>query len=400
MTRIVSLTPARLDRDSRTLKQATSVARLGYASTVVEAQRSEASFDDAPFELLRLSSVGESLADDGDEASGGDIAVAPRRSSVERLAAVLGRVLGPVYFLASWTAFNLRTARGLPDADLYYLHGYEQALAVWLRRRPYVYDAHDLYVALPFDGRTLSWQERAVHRVRARIERVCMRRAVARVATSEAMARACAEHSGVGGWDVVRNAQDARLARPAAGDVRRAAGVDDDTFLIAMVAQHKPGTIVPRELPDGVALAFVGEGYQGDPPPGVSFVGAVAHEEVASFIASADAAALLYVPVNANSATQLVNGLFHAVAAGLPLLYPSGMTAIRELCERHGLGVEVDPADPASVAAGVAALRSDLDAWRAAVAAAAPELSWEHEERVLAGVLERALALRAGRATV
>jgi glycosyltransferase involved in cell wall biosynthesis len=98
------------------------------------------------------------------------------------------------------------------------------------------------------------------------------------------------------------------------------------------------------------------------------------------------------VPVTANSPTQLVNGLFHAVAAGLPLLVPDRMDAIRSLCERHGLGVVVDPEDPASLAAGIAELRGRLDELRAAVRAAAPELSWEHEERELARILERALA--------
>ncbi|UGS38742.1 glycosyltransferase [Capillimicrobium parvum] len=384
MTRVVSLTPASLDRDSRTMRQASAVARFGYESIVVEAQRSETEIERAPFAVITLSSVGESLADG--EAAAPDVG----RGRIERIAETLGRVAGPLYFLASWAAFNVLTARRLPRADLFYLHGYEQALAVWLRRTPYVYDAHDLYVALPHDGRRLSRQERAVHRVREWIERACIRRAAARVTTSDAMARAYAARYG-GTWEVVRNAQDARLARAAAGDVRTAAGARPSDFVLAMVGQHKPGTIVPRALPDGVRLAFVGDGYDGDPPPGVAFVGSVAPDEIASFIATADAAALLYVPVTENSPAQLVNGLFHAVAAGLPLLYPGRMDAIRELCEAHGLGVEIDPEDPASLAAGIAALRADLEARRAAVRAAAPELSWRHEERILAAVIERAL---------
>ncbi|HEY8581823.1 MAG TPA: glycosyltransferase [Capillimicrobium sp.] len=388
MTRVVTLTPASLDRDSRTLKQATTVARLGYASVVVEAQRSAAEVPAAPFEVVTLRSVGESLADG--EGAAPDVG----RSRVERVAELLGRLLGPLYFLASWAAFNASTARRLPEADLYYLHGYEQALAVWLRRRPYVYDAHDLYAALPHDGRRLSWQERAVHRVREAIERACIRRAAARVTTSGAMARAYEARFGRP-FDVVRNAQDARLARPSERDVRSAAGVGEDVFLLAMVAQHKPGTVVPAALPAGVHLAYVGDGYEeaaAGAAAGAHFVGAVPPDEIASFLRSADAAALLYVPVTDNSPTQLVNGLFHAVAAGLPLLVPAGMHAIRETAEQHGLGVVVDPEDPASLAAGVAELRSGLDGYRAAVRAAADELSWAHEEAELAAILARALA--------
>jgi glycosyltransferase involved in cell wall biosynthesis len=387
LARVASLTPAPLDRDSRTLKQATSIARLGHVSVVVEAQGSSQSFADAPFEVLTLRSVGESLADDDGNAPN------VGRGLVDRVAGFLGRVAGPLYFLASWTVFNVNTARRLPTVDLYWLHGYEQALAVWLKRRPYVYDAHDLYEALPFDGRRLRFGERATHWVRARIEALCVRRAAACVTTSGAMARAYERRHGRP-FTVIRNAQDARLARPSERDVRADAGASPDDFLLVMVAQNKPGTIVPAQLPDGVRLAFVGDNYDGDPPPGVTFVGSVPPEEIAAYIAGADAAALLYVPVTENSPTQLVNGLFHAVAAGLPLLLPAGMDAIRETGVEHHLGVVVDPQDPASLAEGIAALRADGDGYRAAVRAAAPELSWEREEQTVARVLDEALSAR------
>jgi glycosyltransferase involved in cell wall biosynthesis len=381
MARVVSLTPARLERDSRTLKQATTIARLGHESIVVEAQGSSADFAGAPFRVLTLRSMGEALADD---AGAGTPTVG--RGAVHRLATVAGRVAGPLYFLASWALFNVHTARRLPPADVLWLHGYEQVLAAWLRRRPYVYDAHDLYAALPFDGRRLRLGERATHWVRARIEARCIRRAAVRVTTSEAMARAY-ERRHDRPFLVIRNAQDARLARPSERDVRADAGAGPDDFLLVMVAQNKPGTIVPERLPEGVRMAFVGDGYAGEPPPGVAFVGSVAPEQLAAYIAGADAAALLYVPVTENSPTQLVNGLFHAVAAGLPLLLPAGMDAIRETGERHGLGVVVEPQDAASLAAGIAALRAGGERYRAAVAAAAAELSWEREEDTIAGVL-------------
>jgi glycosyltransferase involved in cell wall biosynthesis len=386
VARVASLTPARLERDSRTLKEATTIARLGHTSVVVEAHASADRFAGAPFALLTLRSVGEALADDGD-------AGAPTldRGLVERVTALAGRVAGPLYFLASWAAFNVATARRLPAADLYWVHGYEQVLAAWLRRAPYVYDAHDLYEALPFDGRKLRLAERATHWVRARIEARCIRRAAVCVTTSEAMARAYQARHGRA-FRVIRNAQDARLARPAQADLRALAGAGPDDFLLAMVAQRKAGTVIPSRLPDGVRLAFVGDGYETEPErPGVSYVGSVAPEQVASFIAAADAAALLYVPVSANSPAQLVNGLFHAVAAGLPLLLPAGMDAIRELGEQHGLGVVADPADPDALAAGITALRADLDTLRANVAAAAPALSWEAEEAAVAAVLDEAL---------
>jgi len=394
VSRVVSITPAALDSDSRTLKEAISFHRFGHESVVVEAVRSANPIADAPIEVVTLRSVGEALADAGTAAAEpeGSTTGAGGRGRVEAIATLLGRVAGPFYFLASWTVFNLITARRLPRADLYWLHGYEQALAVWLRRRPYVYDAHDFYASLPHDGRPLSLQERATHAVRSRIERACVRRARSCVTTSATMARLCEERFGRP-FAVVRNAQDQRIAVAAAdGDVRHAAGVSPDSFLLVMVGHRKPGTVLPQSLPAGVEVAIVGEGYrEATAAFGIHLVGPVAPEQVSAFIATADAAVLFYVPVSDNSPAQLVNGLFHAVGAGLPLLYPTGMRAIADLSRHHRLGVGFDPGDPATLAPAIDELRAGLDGFRASVRRAAQELSWEHEETELARLLNEAL---------
>lgn len=381
MSRIVSLTPVALEGDLRTRKEASSFARMGHESLVVEGRTSRSPVPG--LRVVTLGGVGEAI-----DASGG-----PSGSSgpAERIAAFLGRVAGPVYFAASHVAANLMTAVRLPPADLYWLHGYEQFLAVRLRRRPFVYDAHDLYAALPGSGGPLPWRDRAVHALRERIERACVRTAAACVTTSDAMARACEARFGVA-FAVVRNAQDTRLARPAEGDVRSAAGVSDGAFLIVMVGHAKPGLVAPGELPEGVELVLVGAGHAPPATPGVHVLPPVPGDEVASFLRTADAAALLYEPVDENSPTQLFNGLFHAVSAGLPLLWPAGMPAVAELCERHGLGVPVDPADAASLARGIEELRARREELRATVRSAQAELSWEREEGALEAVLRRALA--------
>src|SRR6476620_6347081 len=58
---VVSLTPLALRRDSRTLKQASSVARFGYHSLVVEGQPSMFVVNRFPFELVSMN--GATLAD-------------------------------------------------------------------------------------------------------------------------------------------------------------------------------------------------------------------------------------------------------------------------------------------------------------------------------------------------
>src|SRR5262249_23075584 len=52
---VVSITPLPLRRDSRTFKQAGSVARFGYRSIVVEGQPSGFAVDDLPFQLVSMS---------------------------------------------------------------------------------------------------------------------------------------------------------------------------------------------------------------------------------------------------------------------------------------------------------------------------------------------------------
>ena len=63
MACVASLTPAPLDRDSRTLKEATTIARLGHASVVVQAQSSAQAFADAPFSVFADLAVTSPLYD-------------------------------------------------------------------------------------------------------------------------------------------------------------------------------------------------------------------------------------------------------------------------------------------------------------------------------------------------
>jgi glycosyltransferase involved in cell wall biosynthesis len=122
----------------------------------------------------------------------------------------------------------------------------------------------------------------------------------------------------------------------------------------------------------------------------VHFVAPVPARELPAFVASADAAAVLYVPTSDNIANALPNGFFVAVAAALPLLYPE-LPEIRRLADRYELGVPIEPRDPSSIADGIRRLldRQVRARYRANAEAATAELSWEHEERKLAEILAR-----------
>jgi glycosyltransferase involved in cell wall biosynthesis len=334
-------------------------------------------------------------------------------ASPERAADAEGRLPGwaePPVAIAANLRWNLRTRRVMPPADLYHLHSYNQYGAV--RRMahrsdaPYIYDAHDAYweAELTIDADHRSGLTRAYFQRR---EARCVAGAVELTTVSDGVAGLLRERYGRTPL-VFRNFQDPRLDRPSPRDIRRAAGVLDSDFLLAMVGNAKPGDAIAEAvealgmLPDRVHLALVGRGHEGFLAAAarhgvdgrVHILPPVPPDQVTDFIAAADASPILYRAWTRNFEHAMPNRFSHAIAAGLPVLYPP-LTEIRALSERHGLGLEIDPTDPGSIAAAVRRLsedRAELDRLRKNVRAAAPELSWEREEERIAAMLDAALA--------
>ncbi len=245
-------------------------------------------------------------------------------------------MLEPPLALLAHLRWNLRTYRSLPDADLYYLHSYNQYAAVRARSRrsAYVYDAHDSYFEVYPDDAD-GYRARLTPRLFAAIERRCVRGAARFTTVSEGVADLLERRFGRRPA-VIRNCPDLRLDRPAERDVRSVAGVPADAFLLVSVGNAKPGMTVEEGLralallPERVQIAFVGGGMEAFRPLlaelGVEgrahLLDPVPPTEVASFIETADAAPILYYAITPNFMNALPNRFFHAVAAGLPVLYP------------------------------------------------------------------------------
>lgn len=391
----MTLTPVALERDARTFKHAASLARLGYESVVVEGRRSASLEGPLPFELL--------TSDSSEQAPRarrlGGVLARPRA----RIAAAFARWL-PVHYLRHYLAENRETEALIPDADLFYLHSYWQFPAVRRRCREgaaLIYDSHDSYRDIsrsPIPG---------VPAFLYRVEKQCVRRASACTTVSNGLARRLTQRFGRP-FEVVRNCQDPRLAVRSESGLREELGLTPRDFLLVMVANNKPGIAMEPALDaigqcgNDVYLAFVGSGYEetaelvrergiGDR---VHFVPPVPFNALGSFAASADAAALFYGPLTENYINALPNGLFHAVAAGLPLLYPS-LNEIAAVAEAHGLGIDFDPEDAGSISRAIERLRTDTEL--AATLGensrrAQAELTWEGEERVIATLARDALA--------
>jgi glycosyltransferase involved in cell wall biosynthesis len=402
MATIVSVTPLAVERDSRTFKFASSFARLGHESVVVEGMPSRLAPSSLPFELRSVGGV----------AGSGGAAPAARRSG-KALDAVRAAAEPPLA-LAGNLRWNLRTWRRLPDADLYHLHSYNQYPAVARRARalgvPYAYDAHDAYWEAGHEI-DADHRSRLTRRGFERLELRCAGGAAALSTVSDGVARLLEPRFGRRPI-VVRNFQDPRLDQPCPDNVRAAAGLGPDAFVLVMVGNAKPGDAVNEaltaleSLPPDVHLVLAGRGHErfaqqarergiGDR---VHVLDPVPPTQVTAFIRSADASPILYRSWTANFEHALPNRFSHAVAAGLPLLYPP-LTEISALCDRYGLGIPIDPTSPESIAAATLELhanRAKLAAISERVAAAAGELSWEAEEGSVRELLDVALGGRPG----
>jgi glycosyltransferase involved in cell wall biosynthesis len=402
MKRIVSLTPSSVERDSRTFRQAASMARFGYASHVIEGRPSQFAGDGLAFTLEPA---------EGEPRAAAKAAPAPATTApVSRGRRAVGRVFTVPLTIARYLAGQRSLARRLPPADMYYLHAYAQFPAVWLAARrhgaPYVYDAHDFYPEFLEGGQPTRLESWLMRRFYLAIESRCARSATALVTVSEGVADLYERHCGRRPA-VVRNCAELRVRDALPGDVRHAASVPEDAFLLLAVGNHKPGTRAIAEavealtlLPEHVHLAFVGDGYVEFEPLAASlgvagrvhFVGPVPAPHVPRFIAAADASLILYVPVLEDIEHALPNGLFSSVAAGLPLLYPE-LSEIGRIAREHELGVPIDPRVPASIASGAMALTDGQAAasFRRNAERARGVLNWEREETLLADVVASVL---------
>ena len=396
MKTIVSVTPLPVSADTRTFKIATSFARSGYHSIVVEGEKSYLDSARLPFDLHTKKTFSSNkdrasaIQTNAKSENGSVLKEAVKRwikhlpSPMQKM--FLGFLLPYLYFSTKF--YRLR--KDLPAASLYYLHAPYQFPAVyWLSRArgtPIIYDAHDFYsdVIPTLLGRRLeSW---------------CIQKAAAVVTVSEGIAQLIQREFGSQAV-VVRNCQDLRLQTKPARGLRQALKLPPDKFLLVTIGQVKPGLAAAEairalgNLPEKVHLAFVGKntdmyqemvkryGLQSR----VHLVEPVKQDEVVQFIQSADVALILYYPFSSNYINCLPNGFFQSFSAGLPLLYPE-LPEIKRLAEQYDLGLPIDPQSPESIQGAVMSLLNDgksLAKHKKNSLAARLELSWEKEEVIL-----------------
>ena len=417
---IVTVTPLAVEADSRTFKQASSVARFGYRSVVVENGKSRFQAVTLPFELrgLRNSTTDHT----GRQALGGNQPARPGGNSwwttfrkligslVKRSPYPVQIPLRALSFTVSFTRLWFISLRRLPKGSIYYLHGFTLFPAVFLLCKRYdakfIYDAHDFYPSIDEDEDQSRFKKMWTDRVFRRLETLCISKATAVVTVSEGVADLYQQEFGQRPI-VVRNCHDSRIDAPPEFNLRDLLGLSKEHFLLVTVGQAKKGMAIQEALdallllPDQVHLAFVGRNYdsslediQGrDLADRVHVVPPVLPNEVVPFIRTADAALILYFPWSVNYENALPNRFFQSVAAELPLLYPD-LSEIRALAEKHQLGLPVDPQSPESISSAVMRLKDDAKlmlALKENAVRTSKILSWEQEEKILHDLLSQTL---------
>jgi len=414
MKTIVSVTPTKVEADSRSFRIATSIARFGYVSILVEAQKSTLDGTSLPFSLRTIrypTPLANIVPKDGPDAlkrSGWTITARIAWRKVRDSTPLL-----PILFLFWHILHHLYVPmRQIPKASLYYLHGY--ALYPAIRRlskrynAPVIYDAHDFYsgITRPEEIATRSLGRRFVMTFYRHLESRLVKEAAAMVTISDGVARL--QQAAFGRSPrVIRNCHDDRADRDPSRNVRTTLGLSDDRFLLAVIGDCKRGMAIRElldamlELPRRVHLAFIGRFYeehmseirQKKLDDRVHILGPVRPDELVPFIRSADASVLIYYPKSANYSNCLPNGFFQAISAELPLLYPR-LPEIRRIAERYRLGAPVDPLVPKSISNAVTQLIEDdgqFAEYKRNLPAAARDLSWEKEEVALKELISTVL---------
>jgi glycosyltransferase involved in cell wall biosynthesis len=409
---IVSITPVRVEADSRTFKQAVSVARFGYLSIVVEGEESSFERSSLPFSLLSLAKrnlkpVGDPAVEVRSEAARpwkawaflGEL----RRSLKASAAApVLLFLLYCAHYVYRYCWLPLRRT---PPASLYILHGPHYFPAVYLlckrHRAEYIYDAHDFYSGITPTHEVTRTFDRWALRFQRWLESLCIRNAAAVMTVSDGIGRLQRDAFGCSSV-TVRNCHDLRLDQEPELSLRKAVGLSRDEFLLITVGQAKDGQVIGGALralcalPSFVHLAFLGMGYERYEDEirslgltkRLHMVQPVKPFEVVPFIRSADASLMLYYPKSVNYVNCLPNGFFQSIAAELPILYPT-LPEIQSLADRFQLGLPIDPHDATSIQTAVQALLNPETAqeFRRNARLAKVSLSWEQEEKTLHGLV-------------
>jgi glycosyltransferase involved in cell wall biosynthesis len=263
---------------------------------------------------------------------------------------------------------------------------------------------HDLLLA----GVPNRFVQKYVLRINKFFEWFLVRRARARVSTSEPMAGELTRQYRRP-FHVIRNLHDARIDLPTDSVIGVRARLEPklprDALVLIAIGNVKEAhdfsgiAAVAAQSHGRIHLVGIGGNYKTvattfeDGGAGLQFhdLGRLPARELVPAIRDADAAILPYVPVRKAYEVFLPNGFGQAVAAGLPLLYPENIPAVADLASSNGLGWAINPTQADSIARAIASLQNDASRRLVAsnVSRFSQSFNWAQEEKKLLDLIER-----------
>ena len=252
-----------------------------------------------------------------------------------------------------------------------------------------VYDAREWYAGLDAAHRR-PWVGWAWGAVEARFAPRCD----VVLTVNDAIADRLAAERGVARPTVVHNVPGRAERRPT-GALRALTGVPEGRPLALYQGLLRPGrglgSLVEAmgRLPDA-DLVLIGEGSEearlralaARQPGAVHFVPFTPPDDLARLTPDADVGVIVARPLTESLRMGLPNKLFEYAAADVPVLAGSGIEPLRDVVERTGAGVTVDPDDRPALAAALRRMLSDEAArsgYRAGLARLRAEFTPERE---------------------
>lgn len=401
----VSITPVSASKDSRSLKIAAALTRMGFRSVLFEGQKSP-----IPPELpeVTLLSV-ERSAQKNDyyvQTKKAKWLATLRAHATSQEATWMAAAVAFAGYLGYFVVhYFIGGLRKIPRASFYYLHEYSYFPAVWIKAKlcgaTLIYDAHDFYTEIEPDRERTRFM-RLLYAFGRFVETSCIRRADGFATVSPGLANLYERKYGRRPL-VLQNAHDSGLDTAVFPSLRARIGVRQKTPTIVIVGQAKPGQVFSgvlgalEQVPE-VHAVFVGNGYPaviGDEvvrrgiKDRTHFIGDIRAQQVVPLIREADASLIIYYSRSKNYMSALPNGFFQSIAAGLPLFY-GGMPELERVCHEFQCGARIDPSNIESVSNAfrhVIELTPTLRELRRSSERAAVSLSWKNEERKLADLV-------------
>ena len=357
----VAVTPVAARRDSRILKQSSSLARAGFRSILFEGQQSVPPIALPDVKIVALSTASASQGAAHLSSGRGGLVAKFRKRVTGADASWPEAWIGFAAYLLFFTMhFVVGGLRRLPPASLYYLSEFSFFPAVWIKSKWHgaaiAYDARDFYVGIEPHSSKTRFQKLAVAFGRM-VEKKCISQARVFTTVGEGIATLFEQEYGRRP-EVIYNAHDERIDQRSREALRTRLGLTADLPLAVIVGHAKPGqdisgTLGALERLPTLHVALIGTGYRAmmaskrfssHVAARLHYVEDAAATEIVPLIRDADVALFIYYPRSENYKNALPNGFFQAVAAALPLLH-GGLPEMARVCREFNFGEAVQPDD-------------------------------------------------------